>query len=97
MLKRTFAILWAATAMGAVGCGHDADEVEATEGAVLGDALPGTNAATFVAAAANFAQTETVQDGAGPIAMPNRFRLFVVGNSVENIDLEAGKHRRGTP
>ncbi len=67
MLKRTLTILWTATAMGAVGCGQSADDVGSTEGAVLGSALPGTNAATFAAAAANFAQTETVQDGAGPI------------------------------
>jgi CxxC motif-containing protein (DUF1111 family) len=34
---------------------------------VLGDALPGTNAAAFAAAKTNFELTETVQDGAGPI------------------------------
>ena len=67
MLKRTLTILWAATAMGAVGCGQSADDVQSTEGAVIGDALPGTNAAAFAAAKANFEQTETVQDGAGPI------------------------------
>jgi CxxC motif-containing protein (DUF1111 family) len=67
MLKRTLTILWAATAMGAVGCGQTADEVQSTEGAVVGDALPGTNAAAFAAAKANFELTETVQDGAGPI------------------------------
>ena len=67
MLKRTLTILWAATAMGAVGCGQSGDDVTSTEGAVLGDALPGTNAATFAAAKANFEATETVQDGAGPI------------------------------
>ena len=67
MLKRTLTVLWAATAMGAVGCGQGADDVESTEGAILGDALPGTNAAAFAAARANFSLTETVQDGAGPI------------------------------
>ena len=67
MLKRTLTILWAATAMGAVGCGQNADDVQSTEGAVIGDALPGTNAAAFAAAKANFELTETVQDGAGPI------------------------------
>jgi CxxC motif-containing protein (DUF1111 family) len=67
MLKRTLTILWAATAVGAVGCGQNAEEVQSTEGAVIGEALPGTNAAAFAAAKANFEQTETVQDGAGPI------------------------------
>ena len=67
MLKRTLTILWAATAMGAVGCGQNVDDVQSTEGAVIGDALPGTNAAAFAAAKANFELTETVQDGAGPI------------------------------
>jgi CxxC motif-containing protein (DUF1111 family) len=53
--------------MGAVGCGQSADDVQSTEGAVIGGALPGTNATAFAAAKANFEQTETVQDGAGPI------------------------------
>jgi CxxC motif-containing protein (DUF1111 family) len=67
MLKRTLTILWAATATGTLGCGQSADDIQATEGAVLGDALPGTNAAAFAAAKTNFELTETVQDGAGPI------------------------------
>jgi hypothetical protein len=61
MLKRTLTILWTATAMGAVGCGQSADDVQSTEGAVIGAALPGTDAAAFAAAKANFEQTETVQ------------------------------------
>jgi CxxC motif-containing protein (DUF1111 family) len=67
MLKRTVKILLAATAIGAAGCGQGGDEVGSTEGAVLGDALPGTNATAFAEARDNFALTETVQDGAGPI------------------------------
>jgi CxxC motif-containing protein (DUF1111 family) len=67
MFTRTLKILLAATAIGAVGCGQGGDEVASSEGAVLGDAIPGTNGAAFAAARDNFNLTETVQDGAGPI------------------------------
>ena len=36
------------------------------------------------------------QNGPGPVAVPHRLRLFVVGHPVENIDLEPRKHRRCT-
>src|SRR6266700_2830955 len=68
MFKRTVKILLAATAIGAVGCGEEAtNDIGSTEGAVLGDALPGTSAATFTAARANFAASENNSDGLGPI------------------------------
>jgi CxxC motif-containing protein (DUF1111 family) len=67
MFKRTMKILLAATAIGAVGCGQAEEEVASTEGAVLGDALAGTNAATFAAARDNFAAAENAVDGLGPI------------------------------
>ena len=67
MLKRTLKILLAATAMGAVGCGQAGDEVLSSEEAVLGAALPGTNATTFAAARDNFAAAESAVDGLGPI------------------------------
>ena len=68
MFKATMKILLAATAIGAVGCGQQGDEVVSSEeAAVLGDALPGTNAATFAAARANFAANEDAVDGLGPI------------------------------
>ena len=67
MFKRTVKILLAATAIGAVGCGQAEEQVGSTEGAVLGDALPGTNAATFAAARDNFAAAENAVDGLGPI------------------------------
>jgi CxxC motif-containing protein (DUF1111 family) len=42
-------------------------DTESTESALLGDALPGTNATTFAAAKANFNTTENATDGLGPI------------------------------
>src|SRR5262245_10686694 len=53
----------------AAGCGEPGTDSDVTDtsNAVLGDALPGTNAAQFTAARNNFSLTETVQDGAGPI------------------------------
>jgi CxxC motif-containing protein (DUF1111 family) len=67
MFKRTVKILLAATALGAAGCGQAGDEVASTEGAVLGDALPGTSTATFAAARDNFAASEGNPDGLGPV------------------------------
>ncbi len=67
MFKRTIKILLAASAIGALGCGAPEEDVASTEGAVLGDALPGTNGATFAAARTNFAATENNSDGLGPI------------------------------
>ena len=51
----------------ATSCGNLMEDNTSTESAALGDALPGTNATTFAAAKANFGQTETQQDGLGPI------------------------------
>jgi CxxC motif-containing protein (DUF1111 family) len=61
--------LGGAIAIGAVGClGEESDDTSVSIGAVsLGGALPGTNAAQFSAAMANFGGTETQQDGLGPI------------------------------
>ena len=66
--------LGAAAAVGAVGClgeENDSGTTTQTEGAVLGDALPGTNAATFADAKANFAAVENATDGLGPIFNDN--------------------------
>jgi CxxC motif-containing protein (DUF1111 family) len=62
---------WAAGA--AAGCMGDEpnDTLTRVEGALLGDALPGTNGTTFAAAKANFNQTETTADGLGPIFNQN--------------------------
>jgi CxxC motif-containing protein (DUF1111 family) len=61
----TLAIAMGATA---VGCANETQtDLASVESAVLGDALPGTNAAAFAAAKANFELTETQVDGLGPI------------------------------
>jgi len=64
-----FTALGAAATIGGFGClGNESDDTTVSVGEVsLGDALPGTNAATFAAAKANFGQTETQSDGLGPI------------------------------
>jgi CxxC motif-containing protein (DUF1111 family) len=51
----------------ATSCGDLTEDTASSESAALGDALPGTNATSFAAAKANFGQTETQQDGLGPI------------------------------
>ena len=61
MFKKTIKILLAASAIGALGCGAPEEDVSSTEGAVLGDALAGTNATTFAAAKANFAAAENAR------------------------------------
>lgn len=60
--------------LGALGCsaapGSD-ENVGTTDQALLGDALPGTNATTFADAKANFALVEGATDGLGPIFNAN--------------------------
>ena len=51
----------------AAGCSDLTDDSSSSDSYALGDALPGTNAARFAEAKANFALTETQQDGLGPI------------------------------
>ena len=68
------AVLVCAGGLAAVGCsaGAESDEnVGITNEALLGDALPGTDAATFAAAKANFAAVENAADGLGPIFNAN--------------------------
>ncbi len=67
MFKKAIKILMAASTIGALGCGAQQEDIASTEGAVLGDALAGTNATTFAAAKANFAAAESAADGLGPI------------------------------
>jgi CxxC motif-containing protein (DUF1111 family) len=64
-----FLSLGAAASIGGFGClGSESEDTTTSVGELsLGDALPGTNAATFAAAQANFGQTETQADGLGPI------------------------------
>ncbi len=56
-----------------LGCsaGTGAEEVGSSSDALLGDALPGTDSATFAEARANFAEVENVADGIGPIFNAN--------------------------
>jgi CxxC motif-containing protein (DUF1111 family) len=51
----------------AAGCGDTNADVTVTEGALLGDRLPGTNAALFTEAKAAFDTVESITDGVGPI------------------------------
>jgi CxxC motif-containing protein (DUF1111 family) len=68
------AVLACAGGLAAAGCsaGVGSEEVVgSTNQALLGDALPGTNAATFATAKANFAAVENATDGLGPIFNAN--------------------------
>jgi CxxC motif-containing protein (DUF1111 family) len=51
----------------AAGCSDLIDDSSTQDNFALGDAIPGTNATLYAAAKANFGQTETQQDGLGPI------------------------------
>jgi CxxC motif-containing protein (DUF1111 family) len=68
IIRKGMPTLAAIVLAGAVGCGTATDgDVSETQGAALGDAVPGANATTFATAKANFGQTETQADGLGPI------------------------------
>ena len=82
-MDRTFASNWirvsivsvfaCSAGFAAFGCSAgEGDVAESEQEALLGDALPGTNAALFAAAKANFAAVETAAaDGLGPIFNAN--------------------------
>jgi CxxC motif-containing protein (DUF1111 family) len=58
----------AALAHVAAGCGDmQSIDIQTSEHAALGDALPGTNSTTFATAKANFLASEGLGDGLGPI------------------------------
>jgi len=65
----------------------------------IGDALPGTDATTFAAARANFAQVEGIADGLGPVfnerACGNCHTTPVVGGSGTQIERRYGKVSNG--
>jgi CxxC motif-containing protein (DUF1111 family) len=72
MFTRSSMVALATTMLAGVGCGtQGSQDTASVESAALGDALPGTNAATFAAAKANFNAVETVSDGLGPIFNAN--------------------------
>src|ERR1041385_7177644 len=66
-IRNPMLALAAVALAGAIGCSDLTEEITQSEGAALGDGLPGVNATTFAAAKANFGLTETQQDGLGPI------------------------------
>jgi CxxC motif-containing protein (DUF1111 family) len=68
---RKILALAAVSLAGAVGCSEVAEPTATAESNLLGDALPGTNAATFSAARSNFALVENASDGLGPIFNAN--------------------------
>jgi CxxC motif-containing protein (DUF1111 family) len=99
MFKRRVKILLAATAIGAAGCGQGEDEVVSTEAAVLGDAIPGTNATTFATARANFAAAENAVDGLGPVFNERSCGAChangTVGGAGQNIERRYGRLTNG--
>ena len=65
---RICAVAWVgATTLACSAAGEATEDVSATEEAVLGDALPGTNSADFAEARDAFAASENATDGLGPI------------------------------
>jgi CxxC motif-containing protein (DUF1111 family) len=68
------AVLACAGGLAAIGCSAGAESNEnigSTGEALLGDAIPGTDSATFADAKANFALVENASDGLGPIFNAN--------------------------
>ncbi len=94
--------LGAAVAIGAVGClgGENDSDITTTTGALLGDALPGTNGTTFAAARANFAEVENAADGLGPIFNQNAcgtcHQNGALGGAGQNIEQRYGTLTNGT-
>lgn len=95
--------LGAAVSVGAVGClgQEDSSSDTSTEvGALLGDALPGTNGTTFAAAKANFVATESAADGLGPIFNQNAcascHQNGSTGGAGQNIEQRYGTITNGT-
>jgi len=66
IVTRKMPTLAAIALAGAIGCGNASDDVAQEQGA-LGEALRGTDSTRFNEARANFALTETQEDGLGPI------------------------------
>ena len=95
--------LGATVAVGAVGClgqGEDDSATTTQIGALLGDAIPGTNGTTFAAARANFIATESAVDGLGPIfnehACGNCHQNGSVGGAGQQIEQRYGTITNGT-
>jgi CxxC motif-containing protein (DUF1111 family) len=97
----SLACLGATLAISGASCmGEDADTTSTEVGALLGDALPGTNGTTFAAARANFIATESAVDGLGPIfnehACGNCHQNGAVGGAGQQIEQRYGTITNGT-
>jgi CxxC motif-containing protein (DUF1111 family) len=97
--------LGAVLALGGWGCmgdtgGDSSDTINVASELSLGAALPGTNAATFSAASANFAATESAADGLGPIFNQNAcgscHQNGALGGAGQNIEQRYGTLTNGT-
>jgi CxxC motif-containing protein (DUF1111 family) len=100
--------LGAVLALGGWGCMGDtgsgggvesADVTTVSSDLSLGDALPGTNAATFSTAKANFVATESAADGLGPIFNQNAcascHQNGATGGAGQNIEQRYGTLTNG--
>jgi CxxC motif-containing protein (DUF1111 family) len=91
----------ATLAIGGVSCMGEEDDATTTQvGALLGDAIPGTNGTTFAAAKANFVATESAADGLGPIFNQNAcascHQNGATGGAGQNIEQRYGTITNGT-
>src|SRR3954454_19186647 len=89
----------AALLLAASSCGDLEGDVQSSDNAALGDALPGTNGTTFAAAKANFVATEGADDGLGPIFNERSCAVChqtgAVGGAGENIERRYGTLTNG--
>jgi CxxC motif-containing protein (DUF1111 family) len=97
----SLAIVGATLSIVGVSCmGEESDTTSTEVGALLGDALPGTNGTTFAAARANFIATESNPDGLGPIynehACGNCHQNGAVGGAGQQIEQRYGTITNGT-
>jgi CxxC motif-containing protein (DUF1111 family) len=93
------ALTGAALLFAVSSCADLQGDTQSNDNAALGDALPGTNAATFSAAKANFVAAEGADDGLGPI-FNERSCAFchqtgTVGGAGENIERRYGTLTNG--
>jgi CxxC motif-containing protein (DUF1111 family) len=84
-----------------IGCGSEgeSEDVGIESNALIGDALPGTNATTFAAARTNFMAAEGQSDGLGPIFNAHScgecHQTGAVGGAGENIERRYGTLTNG--
>src|SRR3954468_24745487 len=99
MRWKTAGQLCLSAALAGAGCGTMEDDVTVASSAVLGDRLPGTNAALFAEAKAAFDANEQITDGVGPIfnehACGNCHSNGADGGAGENIERRFGRFVNG--